>query len=191
MGDKILLGPLTFISWALGIVLTGAVTWLGIIDWEIIKIPFIVIFLGGIVLLLVATKLGITKETVWSTKVLFVVAGGLIVLMLQTILLQNLFTYEIASFDNVLVGVLFAIYEETVMLGFAAMLKAAGLPDIWIIILSVAFFVPMHAFSMLGTFFFDLFLTIGRVVMTSATLITDNSDTGYAIHIIWNVLASI
>ncbi|MHA1812770.1 MAG: hypothetical protein ACTSYX_04965 [Candidatus Thorarchaeota archaeon] len=191
MPDRIALGPLTFLSWAAGITITGAVTFLGIADWAALEIPFIVMFLGGIILLALASRLNITRKSVWSPDIMVAIAVGLVLLAVQSFILTQVFPdYAIESFDSVLVAVLFAIYEETIMLGFSALLVAAGVPDIYNIILSAAFFVPMHALRYTATLFFDLFLTIGRVIMTSALLITDNADTSYAIHILWNVFNS-
>lgn len=195
MGDRITLGPIFWIFGVLlGLVMTFALLFLGIVEWEVLALPAIFGWGGGLLVIAVCGRVGLTREGVANSNVLVAAMIGLLVLFAQTMLFQAWLglSLTVANEHFWLVNVLFAIYEETLFLGVAAAGKAAKLPDMYIIGLSAIVFVPWHALRYpVDMLMYILILGGARVVMSALTLATDHSDPSYITHISWNVLSSI
>jgi len=88
------------------------------------------------------------------------------------------------------VNVLFAIYEENLLLGIFSAGKAGGVPDIYLIFGSALLFVPLHAWVRALDLMFALFLIVGRSVFTGLYALSDHSDPSFITHILWNVINS-
>ena len=52
-------------------------------------------------------------------------------------------------------------------------------------------FVPLHALVYPQDLPYTLFLLIGRLILTGAILVTDNSDVGFGAHILYNLITTI
>lgn len=190
--DKISIGVITPIYWALMIILTGAVTFLDIVPTSVLIPVFVVFGLGGIILVLVTGKLGmVNSENRFGLRVVISIALTMGFLAISSWVLWNFGSMTIAIPDNTLVAVLFAIYEETMFLGVAAVLKLTGLNDIFIIVISTLIFIPLHAWAYSSTWLIDLTLAIGRIGFSAFFFISDNSDVPYTSHILWNILATV
>lgn len=189
--DHVSIGSLTLLSWAIGVVLTGALVFLGIMTWEELLVPAITMFGFGILLTLMATKLGMTRESVFTPKVFLAIMVSVVLLIADALLLKGLVGLAVTQYDNVLVAVLFAIYEESLFLGVIALLAGVGLPDGYNLLLTAVVFVPLHALVYPVGWEYTLFLLIGRLILTGATLATDNSDVGFGAHIIYNIISTL
>ena len=189
--DHISIGSLTLLSWAIGVVLTGALVFLGIMSWEELLVPAITMFGFGILLTLMATKLGMTRESVFTPKVFLAIMISVVFLIADALLLKGLVGLAVTQYDNVLVAVLFAIYEESLFLGVIAVLAGVGLPDGYNLLLTAAVFIPLHALVYPVGWEYTLFLLIGRLILTGATLATDNSDVGFGAHILYNIVSTL
>ena len=189
--DHISIGSLTLLSWAIGVVLTGALVFLGIMSWEELLVPAITMFGFGILLTLMATKLGMTRESVFTPKVFLAIMISVVFLIADALLLKGLVGLAVTQYDNVLVAVLFAIYEESLFLGVIAVLAGVGLPDSYNLLLTAAVFIPLHALVYPVGWEYTLFLLIGRLILTGATLATDNSDVGFGAHILYNIVSTL
>lgn len=188
------LGPLTFFYWFLALVMTGALVFLGIASWEKLQIPFLLFFAVPAMLSLAGTRLGLTRESVFQANTAAAVAVSLIVLFLNVLLIKQLFGYsamgELAG-EHVLVAVLFAIYEETLFLAVATLMIGMGAPAIYAIMTADLVFVGLHALRYPATLFYDMFLLIGRTVMTTALIVTRNSDVPYTTHVLYNLIVAL
>jgi hypothetical protein len=176
--------------------MTGALLFLGIVSWETMKIPFFFFFVVPCLFTLAFTKLGITRKTVFSAGTAAGVAVSLVVMFVNVWFLQMLFGAEAVSqsvtrYDSLLVAVLFAIYEETLFLSVVSFVLAAGLPWGYAVLFSDILFVWLHALRYPATWFFDLFLLVGRTVMTAALVMTRNSDVSMTTHVLYNLIASL
>lgn len=189
--DRISIGSLTILSWVVGALLTGALAFLGIMTWEELMVPFISMFVIGVMLTLMATKLGFTRESIFTPKVAIAILFSVILLIADALLLKGLIGFAVTQYDNVLVAVLFAIYEETIFLGVISLLAGMGLPDGYNLLITAAVFVPLHALVYPVGWEYTLFLLIGRLILTGATLITDNSDVGFGGHILYNIITTV
>jgi len=189
--DRVSIGSLTILSWVIGALLTGALTFLGIITWEELMVPFISMFVIGIMLTLMATKLGFTRESVFTPKVFIAIMISVVLLIADALLLKGLIGLAVSQYDNVLVAVLFAIYEETIFLGVISLLAGMGLPDGYNLLVTAIVFVPLHALVYPVGWEYTLFLLIGRLILTGAILITDNSDVGFGGHILYNIITTL
>lgn len=190
--DTIRIGVLTPIYWALMIILTGALTFLEIIPFDVVAPIFIVFGLGGIALILITGKIGLVKEDQrFGSTTIISVALTMAFLAVTTWFLWNYGSMSITVPENTMVAVLFAIYEETLFLGVAAVLKLTGMNDIFLIIISTLIFIPLHAWAYSGAWVIDLTLALGRIGFSAFFLISDNSDVPYTSHILWNILATI
>lgn len=189
--DRVSIGSLTVLSWATGALLTGALVFLGVLTWEELMVPFVTMFIIGIMLTLMATKLGLTRESIFTPKVAIAILVSVVFLILDALLLKGLIGFAVTQYDSVLVAVLFAIYEETIFLGVISLLAGMGLPDGYNLLVTAAVFVPLHALVYPVGWEYTLFLFIGRLILTGATLITDNSDVGFGGHILYNIVTHI
>lgn len=189
--DKVSIGSLTILSWVLALVMTGAIVFLGIMTWEELMVPAISMFGFGVMMTLMATRLGFTRESIFTPKVGTAIVVSVILLILDALLLKGLVGFAVTQYDNVLVAVLFAIYEETLFLGVVTLLAGVGLPDFYNLLVTTIVFVPLHALAYPQEFAFTLFLLIGRVILTGAILITDNSDVGFGSHILYNLITTL
>lgn len=189
---KISIGVLTPIFWAIMIILTGALTFLQIVPMETILPVFVVFGLGGIVLVLITGKVGlVNKENRFGDMVLFSIALTMAFLAVSTWFLWNFASMTVTVPDNTLVAVLFAIYEETLFLGVAAVLKMTEINDFFIVIISTIIFIPLHAWAYASAWVIDLTLALGRIAFSAFFLISDNSDVPFTSHVLWNILATI
>jgi len=189
--DKVSIGSLTILSWAIGALLSGALVFLGIMTWEELMVPALMMFTPGILLTLVATKLGFTRESIFTPKVGIAILVSVVLLIADALLLKALVGLAVTQYDNVLVAVLFAIYEESLFLGVVCLLAGMGLPDSYNLILTTAVFVPLHALVYPVSLEYTLFLLIGRLILTGAVLVTDNSDVGFGGHILYNIVTTL
>lgn len=171
--------------------MTGAIVFLGIMTWEELMVPAISMFGFGVMMTLMATRLGFTRESIFTPKVGTAIVVSVILLILDALLLKGLVGFAVTQYDNVLVAVLFAIYEETLFLGVVTLLAGVGLPDFYNLLVTTIVFVPLHALAYPQEFAFTLFLLIGRVILTGAILITDNSDVGFGSHILYNLITTL
>lgn len=189
--DKVSIGSLTILSWAIGALLTGALMFLGIMTWEELMVPFISMYIIGIMLTLMATKLGFTRESIFTPKVGIAILVSVVLLIADALLLKGLIGLAVTQYDNVLVAVLFAIYEESLFLGVVCLLAGMGLPDGYNLLLTAVIFAPLHALVYPVSWEYNLFLWIGRVILTGAVLVTDNSDVGFGGHILYNIITTL
>ena len=189
--DKVSIGSLTILSWVIALVMTGAIVFLGIMTWEELMVPAISMFGFGAWMTIMATRLGFTRESIFTPKVGIAIVVSVILLIADALLLKGLIGYAVTQYDNVLVAVLFAIYEETLFLGVVTLLTGLGLPDFYNLLVTSIVFVPLHALTYPQEFAFTLFLLIGRVILTGAILITDNSDVGFGSHILYNLITTL
>lgn len=189
--DGVSIGSLTVLSWVIGVVLSAAVVFLGIMTLEQILVPAVMMLGFGILLTLMATKLGMTRESVFTPKVFLAIMVSVCFLIADALLLKGLVGLAVTQYDNVLVAVLFAIYEESLFLGVISLLAGMGLPDSYSLLITAAVFVPLHAIVYPASWEYTLFLLIGRLILTGATLATDNSDVGFGAHILYNIISTI
>jgi len=189
--DKISIGSLTILSWALATLMTGAIVFLGIMTWEELMVPAVSMFGFGLLLTIMATRLGFTRESIFTPKVATAIIVSVILLILDAVMLSGLVGFAVTQYDNVLVAVLFAIYEETLFLGVVTLFAGLGLPDLYNLLVTSIVFVPLHALVYPATIIFTIFLLIGRVILTGAILITDNSDVGFGGHILYNLITTL
>jgi hypothetical protein len=189
--DKISIGSLTILSWIIGVMLTGALVFLGIMTWEALMVPALMMFTPGILLTLMATKLGFTRESIFTPKVGIAILVSTVLLIADALLLQGLIGLAVTQYDHVLIAVLFAIYEESLFLGVVALLAGVGVPDGYNLLITAIVFVPLHAIVYPVGWEFTLFLLIGRLILTGAVLATDNSDVGFGGHILYNIVANL
>jgi len=189
--DKIGIGYLTPVYWAIMVILTGALTFLQIVPMAQILPVFVVFGLGGIMLVLITGKIGMVKEERFGIKVIFSIALTMAFLATASWILWNFGSMAITVPENTLVAILFAIYEETLFLGVAAVLKLTGLNDVFIIVISTIIFIPLHAWAYASAWLIDLTLAIGRIGFSAFYFVSDNSDVPFTSHILWNILATI
>lgn len=189
--DKVSIGSLTILSWVIGVLMTAAIVFLGIMTWEELMVPAVSMFGFGLLLTLLATRLGFTRESIFTPKVAIAIVVSVLFLILDALLLSGLIGLAVTQYDNVLVAVLFAIYEETLFLGVVTLFAGLGLPDAYNLLVTSIVFVPLHALVYPATIAFTIFLLVGRVILTGAILVTDNSDTGYGSHIVYNLLTTL
>jgi len=189
--DRVSIGPLTILCWVIGVLMTGALVFLGIMTVDQLLVPFVTMFVVGILLTLMATKLGFTRESVFTPKVFIAILVSVVLLIADAMLLQGLIGYAVTQYDNVLVAVLFAIYEESLFLGVVALLTGVGLPDFYNLLVTTIIFVPLHALVYPQDWQYTLFLLIGRLILTGAVLVTDNSDVGFGGHILYNIITTL
>lgn len=186
--DKVSIGSLTILSWVIALVMTGAIVFLGIMTWEELMVPAVSMFGFGALMTIMATRLGFTRESIFTPKVATAIVVSVILLIIDALMLSGLLGYAVTQYDNVLVAVLFAIYEETLFLGVITLLAGLGLPDFYNLLVTSIVFVPLHALVYPQDFAYTLFLLIGRVILTGAVLICDNSDVGFGAHILYNLI---
>jgi hypothetical protein len=171
--------------------MTGAIVFLGIMTWEELMVPAISMFGFGGLMTLMATKLGFTRESVFTPKVFMAILVSTILLIADALLLKGLIGFAVTQYDNVLVAVLFAIYEETLFLGVTSLLCGIGMPDFYNLIVTTIAFVPLHALVYPTDLAYTIFLFIGRIILTGAILVTDNSDVGMGAHILYNLITTL
>lgn len=198
-GEPITLGPVMWISQAIMLLLTAAVLWLGVVEFSVVGVAFLVFGLGGILMiLLVAALTGRLRIGGIGAREFTVASLGLILIVVVNIGLLWLFDVPLdvgpSSADTwaerILVNVLFAIYEENLMLGLFSAGKAGNIPDVYLVIGAAFLFVPLHAWVRGINLLFAMFLIVGRSVLTGLYAISDHSDPSYITHILWNVVNS-
>ena len=189
--DRIAIGPLTVLCWCMGAMLTGAIVFLGIMTWEQLLVPAVTMLGFGILLTLMATKLGFTRESIFTPKVGIAILVSVVLLIADALMLKGLIGYAVTQYENILVAVLFAIYEESLFLGVVTLLAGVGMPDGYNLIITVVIFVPLHALVYPAALAYTIFLIIGRVILTGAVLVCDNSDVGFGGHILYNIVATL
>jgi len=189
--DRVSIGSLTILSWVVGAILSAALLFLEILTLEELLVPAVFMFGFGILLTLMASKLGMTRESVFTPKVFIAILVSVCFLIADALLLQALIGLAITQYDHVLIAVLFAIYEETLFLGVISILAGMGVPDFYNLLITGIVFVPLHAIVYPADWQYTLFLWIGRLALTGATLITDNSDVGFGAHILYNIIVSL
>ncbi len=188
---KVSIGSLTILSWIIALTMTGAIVFLGIMTWEELMVPAVLMFGFGALMTIMATRLGFTRESIFTPKVAIAIVVSVILLMIDAIMLRGLIGLAVTQYDNVLVAVLFAIYEETLFLGVVTLLAGLGLPDMYNLLVTTIVFVPLHALIYPQEWAFTLFLLIGRIILTAGILITDNSDVGFGSHILYNLITTL
>lgn len=198
-GEPITLGPVMWVSQATMLLLTAAVLWLGIVEFSTIGVALVVFGFGGLLMiLLVAALTGRLRIGGVGAREFTVAALGIILIVVVNVGLQWLFEIPMdvgpstASTwaERVLVNVLFAIYEENLMLGLFSAGKAGNIPDIYLVIGAAFLFVPLHAWVRGLDLFFAMFLIVGRSVLTGLYAVSDHSDPSFITHILWNVVNS-
>ena len=198
-GEPVTLGPVMWISQVIKILLTAAVLWLGIVEFSTLGLAFVVFGLGGVlIIMLVAALTGRLRIGGVGARELTVASLGLILIVVVNIGLLWLFGAPMdvgpssanTWAERILVNVLFAIYEENLMLGLYSAGKAGSIPDAYLVIGASLLFVPLHAWVRGLDLLFAVFLIVGRSVLTGLYAISDHSDPSYITHIIWNVVNS-
>jgi len=199
MGDRITLGPVFWIAQATMLMLTAAVLWLDIVTWEVLGVPLIVFGIGGgMLIFLTATTTGKLGVGTITAREWTVASMGLILIVVVNVGLSWLFAVPMDVgpsqatnfFERVLVNVLFAIYEENLMLGLFSAGKAGNIPDAYLVLGASLLFWPLHAWVRGLDLLFSAFLIIGRCVLTGLYAVSDHSDPSYLTHILWNVVNS-
>lgn len=194
MARPIALGPVYWICGvALAVLLTFALVFLGIVEWDMLAPTFILAWGGGQMMILLGGAVNLTREGVLSSKILTASAIGLIGVVITQSVIGALFGLPLAmATDILLVNILFAWYEETLFLGVKVAGRAANMPDPYIMLLSIAVFVPYHALRYpVDAIFFIAILAVSRLIIDGATLLANHSDPGYVIHTLINILATI
>lgn len=189
--DKVSIGSLTLVSWVLCLLMTGAIVFLGIMTWEELMVPAVTMFGFGGLMTLMATKLGFTRESIFTPKVFIAILVSVVLLIADALLLKSLIGFAVTQYDNVLVAVLFAIYEETLFLGVITLMAGMGMPDFYNLLITTIVFVPLHALVYPTDMAYTIFLLIGRIILSGAILVTDNSDVGMGGHILYNFITTI
>jgi len=193
--DIIRLGPVFWIGGCLlAVVMTFALVFLGIVPWELLAPTFVVAWGGGMAIILVAGRVGMAKQGGAGSFVLIAGLAGLLAIVVQSQFFGVMFgvTASVDPANFWLVNVLFAIYEETLFLGVRVAGKAGGLPDLWIIGIEAAAFLPYHALHYpMGVAFFFVFLIGVRLTLSAISLMTDHSDPPYIAHMAYNFLVSV
>jgi hypothetical protein len=186
MAQPIYLDGVVWLSWGLSLLLTLAVIWLNIVPSETIMPAFVIMMLGGWAIIAVARSVGMTKGSVFNA---FFASVALFLMWVETIVAQEMFSVSYAvPGDGMLVGLLFAIYEENLFLGFAVAGNAAGLPGIYIIIAAAVAFVPLHALAQPDDPAFNAAAFMVRCTLTGMTVYTRQAGPAFAAHVIWNVV---
>ena len=198
-GEPITLGPVMWISQAIMLLLTAAVLWLGIVTFDVVGLAFVVFGIGGLmIILLVAALTGKLRIGGIGPREFTVASLGIIAIVVVNIGLLWLFEIPMdvgpssanTWAERILVNVLFAIFEENLMLGLYSAGKAGAIPDVYLVVGASLLFVPLHAWVRGIDLFFALFLIVGRSVLTGLYAISDHSDPSYITHILWNVVNS-
>ena len=198
-GEPVTLGPVMWISQVIMLLLTAAVLWLGIVEFSTLGLAFVVFGLGGVlIIMLVAALTGRLRIGGVGARELTVTSLDLILIVVVNIGLLWLFGAPMdvgpssanTWAERILVNVLFAIYEENLMLGLYSAGKAGSIPDAYLVIGASLLFVPFHAWVRGLDLLFAVFLIVGRSVLTGLYAISDHSDPSYITHIIWNVVNS-
>jgi hypothetical protein len=188
-----------WISQAIMLLLSAAVLWLGIVEFSTLGVALVVFGMGGIlIILLVAALTGRLRIGGIGAREWTVAALGLILIVVVNIGLLWLFGAPMdvgpssagTWAERVIVNVLFAIYEENLMLGLFSAGKAGNIPDVYLVIGAAFLFVPLHAWVRGLDLLFAMFLIVGRSVLTGLYAISDHSDPSYITHILWNVVNS-
>jgi len=183
---------------AIGVLLTAGVVWLDIGGLgDQVFLSSIILFFPGLMLLAMGFYAAKVRavESASPNKMWLMVAVVLVVNLLFSLLAVMLIpdttlfpSYSVQGvFGIVVIAVLFAIYEETLMMGFAAFLKTVGIGDYTITIVSALGFTFLHALAYPATWRMSLILGIGRTLFTAGALSTDNTDVGFLSHVLWNL----
>lgn len=182
------------------ILVVAGVLHLGVIAQSVLlNLMIFAIFGVMLTLLAVSVRGGTFMPAGFGPRELAATAAGFIVLVLFNLGLAFFFNAPVFAsatnptggfLDRLMVNVLAAICEEDLMFGVYCAGKAAGLPDIWIVIVSTVVFVPLHALAYQLSLMVSLFLASGRIVFTGLYAVTDHSDPSFIIHVLWNVLNS-
>ena len=194
MARPIALGP---VFWVCGVILTillsFALVFLGIVPWDMLAPTLILAWGGGQMMILLGGAVSLTREGVLSSKIFTASAIGLAGVVATQMVIGALFGLPLAmATDILLVNVLFAWYEETLFLGVKVAGRAANMPDPYIMLLSIAVFVPYHALRYpVDAIFFIAILACSRLIIDGVTLLANHSDPGYIVHTLINVLATI
>ena len=194
MARPIALGP---VYWVCGVILTilltFALVFLNIVPWDLLAPTFILAWGGGQMMILLGGAVNLTREGVLSSKILTASAIGLVGVVITQSVIGALFGIPLAmATDILLVNVLFAWYEETLFLGVKVGGRAANMPDIYIMLLSIAVFVPYHALRYpVDAILYILVLAVSRLIIDGVSLLANHSDPGYIVHTLINVLATI
>ena len=194
MFERIRIGP---VFWVFGVfltlLLTFALTFLGMLSWESIKILFIVGWLGGLLVIILTGRVGLTQEGPFSPMVFVAVGIGLVALMIENAVVGVFFGVQSVDPTNgVLVNFLSAMYEEMFFLGVDSAAKAGNLPPYARMLLLAAAFVPYHALRYpLEMAMYVVVLFLARMTLDGIRILSNHSDPPFIVHGIWNVLATI
>lgn len=186
------------VSIVAGVLLTAGVVWLnigGMADQTLLGA--IILFFPGLLLLTMgfyAQKVR-AVDSAPPSKVWLVVAAVLIVNLIFSLLAVILIpdttmfpTFAVEGvFNIVIIAVLFAIYEETFMMGLTVFLKTVGIDDYTILAIETIGFTFLHALTYPATWKMSFVLGMGRLLFTGGALSTDNTDVGFLSHILWNL----
>ena len=166
---------------------------MGIMTWESLAVPAIFLFGFGLLLIILSMlfKDSRLEKGGFSATAFMAIIISVILLIGDAILLNVTLGLVVTQYDNVLVAILFAIYEETLFLGVIALIAGIGLPDVYNLFITSILFIPYHFLVYPQVLPFFIFLLIGRVILTGAILVTDNSDVGYGSHILYNLITTI
>lgn len=198
-GEPVTLGPVMWISQVMMLLLSAAVLWLGVVEFSTLGLALVVFGFGGVlVILLVAALTGRLRIGGIGAREFTVAALGLILIVVVNVGMTWIFGVPMdvgpssagTWAERILVNVLFAIYEENLMLGLYSAGKAGNIPDIYLVVGASFLFVPLHAWVRGLDILFAMFLIVGRSVLTGLYAISDHSDPSYITHIIWNVVNS-
>lgn len=191
-------GLFSVFALGLGLLLTGAVLWLGVIAQDVLYTAALWFFILPIIMLIPLTLFGgagISRKPIHGiigSALVLLALMMLDALILQTMVPNSLLDASAAGVEGMmgllLVGILFAIYEETFFTTIAGYMKLGGAPDLLVIGISMIVFVFLHALRYPDTLFYTLFLSISRAMLTAAMLKVDNSDVNFIAHIAFNIL---
>ena len=168
-GEPTTLGPVMWISQVIMLLLTAAVLWLGVVTFEVVGLAFVVFGLGGIlIILLVAALTGRLRIGGIGAREFTVASLGLILIVVVNIGLFWLFDAPMdvgpstanTWAERILVNVLFAIFEENLMLGLYSAGKAGNIPDLYLVLGASLLFVPLHAWVRGIDILFAMFLIV-------------------------------
>lgn len=182
----------------IGVMGSTGVLWLdigGIADQ--VRSAFLFVFLPGLFLLGISFVIGrrvravasAPSDRLWMVVAVALLANLIFSFLAMVFLGGSLFPeYAVGDIASIaIIAVLFAVYEETHMMGIAAFMKTAAVPDWIILVITAVWFPMMHALAYAATVVMTAILAVGRLIFTSAALATDNTDAGFIAHVLWNL----
>jgi hypothetical protein len=189
MAQAIRYGPIYFLSAALALIFTFVVVWFEFADSTKVLSAFIVMCLGGWGIQALCGHMGLTKGGSFSWMLTMV---AVIAMWVETGLAQQMFSVQYAApGGGILVGFLFAFYEQNMFLSIVVAGNAAGLPSLYIMIIAGIIFVPLHAFSQPDDPAFNAAAFLVQMTLTGITCISKQTDPAFGAHELWNVVMNL